>query len=293
MKHNWQTTLLLTLIFLVVQIIGVITAAYAYTGVEEGTAQPPTGMGERPDLAGWQSIVFLLAGIAVSTTIILYLAKHNKVYVWQAWYFLATFIATYLFFSVYTADTTAALLALAVTATRQFTNNAVAHNLVELIMYAGIAVFLAPLFTVNAGVVLLAVMAAYDIWAVNHTGHMVTLADFTRQTSNFPGVNLAPNATPSSKTTTKTDQTITAGVIGGGDLLFPLLFTITVFAASLTTTTLTTAMTYAAITIAGSTTGLLTLFVVAQRHNYYPALPFLATGCFAALLIIRTIHAAF
>ena len=154
-------------------------------------------------------------------------------------------------------------------------------------MYAGIALFLAPLFSVNAAVILLAIMSAYDIYAVRQSKHMVRLAEFTRNTELFPGVNLAPQQT--GKTATS-EETTTTGVLGGGDILFPLLFSLTVFAAAAPQTNLFIATIYSAMISIGATTGLLALLYTSSQNRYYPALPFITTGCLMALVIVRTVH---
>lgn len=290
MKHDWPTTLTLTAIFLVAQAAGIGTAAYAHAQVGADNVGEPPGVGERPEQTGLTGILIVLAGIAISTTAILYLAKNNVVWAWQAWFTVASFIALYLTASVFLPAWLAAITAAAVAATRSLIRHPVTHNAVEIAMYAGIALFLAPLFNVTTATILLAIMAAYDIYAVNKSQHMVTLAEFTRDTDLFPGVNLTPQSSDHSSEQRSNDgETTSGGVLGGGDILFPLLFSETVFFAA-APTSIAYAAAYAGITTIGATAGLLALFLASRQGRYYPALPFLTTGSLTGLLIVQAIN---
>lgn len=207
---------------------------------------------------------------------------------WKAWFSLATFIALYIFTSVYTSDLLAAVIAVVATGLRVAYRHPIIHNLIELAMYAGIAVFITPLFSVNAVVILLGIMSAYDIYAVNRSKHMVRLAEFTRDSELFPGLNLAPKQQPTADTSSETSS---AGVLGGGDILFPMLLATTVFFAATTQTTILTATLYAGLVAIGAGGGLLTLLLISRQGRYYPALPFITTGCLIALVAVRTLHA--
>lgn len=289
-----RATTILVLLFIATQLTGVLTAAYAYSTGDK--LSEPAGVGERPSMSGAQSIIFLLVGIAISTVAILFLARHNTVWVWKAWFTLATFIALYLFLSIYLNDILAATTSLILTALRTTRPTPIVHNTVEITMYAGIALFLAPLFSVSTAIVLLAIMSAYDIWAVNGTKHMVTVAEFTQEAATFPGLNLSPQQTQAETPrgeearVEEPSESKKAGVLGGGDILFPLLFSLTVFQAGASVTSLAAAATYAVIITAGATLGLTSLFRLAQDNQYYPALPFLTTGCLTALVVVRAIH---
>ena len=93
---------------------------------------------------------------------------------------------------------------------------------------------------------------------------MVKMAEFQRENKVFAGLFV-----PYGKK---------AAILGGGDIGFTLLFSGVIlqkfgFLAAL----------ISSLIIAGS---LLALFLIGKKNKYYPAMPFLAGGCFIALGVV-------
>jgi presenilin-like A22 family membrane protease len=282
-------------LFVLAQLIGVFTVTQAVT-VNETVDVASTGLGERPPIEGWQSVAYLVGGILLSTALILYIAKKNWVNIWKYWQSLATGIAVYLAASTFTPPRIATLIGAASFLARLKTTNQYVNNAIELVMYAGITVFLAPIFTVKTALALLAIMSVYDAYAVWKSKHMVTLAEFTRRTKRFPGLTTGKQPSQinhSPPTHSPEENRSSFSVLGGGDILFPLLFTATLYIETVTNgVSPLIALLYALITTTGATTGLIALYATSDGESYYPALPYLTTGVYAGFLAVHAVHLA-
>src|SRR5690606_26012038 len=97
MKHNWNTTILLLSIFVLAQIVGLSFISYSVnTVVVNGQTNidfDQTTIGERPVSSGFESAILIFFGIGIGTVLLLYLARKNKVFLWKAWFFVASVLA--------------------------------------------------------------------------------------------------------------------------------------------------------------------------------------------------------
>lgn len=293
MKHPWTTTASLILLFLISQVIGLsllYTSLNVY--VTDGTQQvlyEDTALGERPALEGASSLIFLIAGVAIGTAMLLLIIRWKALHLWKLWFFLAVLLALTIAFGVLIPFWHAFILALILAGWKVMRPNAIIHNSTEIFMYAGIAILIVPLFDLTWAIVLLVLISIYDVIAVWHSKHMVKMAEAQTKSNLFAGLYLpkkGPKVKLGEKVTTK--KSGGAAILGGGDIAFPLLFAGVVmkwliermghppFTALLVS--LTVAFTTAA--------ALFLLFYFAKKDRYYPAMPFLTAGCFLGLLIV-------
>lgn len=205
------------------------------------------------------------------------------------------------------AEIIAAPLALVLTFYKIVKRNIVVHNITELFIYPGLAIIFLPLVNVVVASILLIAISIYDIIAVWKTKHMISLAKFQlEQLKIFTGFFL-PYLKPKDKAKIqklkamearlkekvkkqkikikkkmkKIKVNVQIAALGGGDVAFPLIFTGTMLMAY--------GLLAAIITILCSTVALFLLFAFSKKGKFYPAMPFLTAGCFAALLIILLI----
>ncbi len=76
-------------------------------------------------------------------------------------------------------------------------------------------------------------------------------------------------------------------ILGGGDIAFPLIFIGVVFTSLLSQGFSTVAAySYSLIIVVTAAISLTVLFVYAEKDKFYPAIPFLATGCFVGYGIV-------
>ncbi|MBN1645482.1 hypothetical protein JW868_00410, partial [Candidatus Woesearchaeota archaeon] len=98
MKHTLTVTIFLVAIYVMTQLVGLglISMAHPSFVDETGTVQVETIQQVeqvQPEARGGHALLFILAGVAIGTALILVLMKYRKVKVWKAWYFLAIMFA--------------------------------------------------------------------------------------------------------------------------------------------------------------------------------------------------------
>lgn len=299
MKHPWQTTLMLIFLFICAQIIGL---ALINMDWPHGT----TAIGERPDLSGYQSFLYLFFGVAIGTALLLLLAKFKRVGIWKVWFALAVFLALSVAFGVLMPVWVALILAAILAILKVFRPDPIVHNITEVFLYAGIAVLLVPIFDIFWMIVVLLVISVYDIIAVLKTKHMVTLAEFQKGSKVFAGLMLSKGKTgeklihlPKPPTPIKSTKTSSHAILGGGDVAFPLLFSGVVmewlleggammswFPYHIEPISRIAAFSLSLIISLFCAVALLMLFYYAKKERYYPAMPAVTIGCLVGFLVM-------
>lgn len=291
MKYNLKIISLLVSFFIFSQIIGLIFVNGSITSINisEGgriEIEHKKTPVERPETTGAESLVFILIGIIIATSILLLLIKFNLLKIWKLWFFFAIWVTITIALAVYMDTYLAAFIAFILGGIKVLRPNTIIHNITEILIYSGIAVLFVPIFELLWVSILLFIISAYDIIAVWKTKHMIKMALFLSKNKLFAGLSF-PVTKIRSKTKTS-DKKIDTAILGGGDIAFPLLFTgvvleelvkngIDKFIAlklSLVVTIITTLM-------------LLLLFLISKRDRFYPAMPFLTIGCIMGYLIIK------
>ncbi len=295
MKHTLPVTITFLLIFIAAQIIGLILIGQSIQSIttEDGetTIQyTDTTVGERPETTGTETLIFIIIGVTIGTTILLLFVKHAKVNWWRTWFLIAAIITMSISFGVITQNALLAwLLAIILGAWKMYKPNPIIHNATEILMYAGIAILLVPILSITAMIILLVLVAIYDAYAVWKSKHMVKMAEFTSKANLFPGIRIGytDKAIKPSKKTAPRKGTPKTGVLGGGDIAFPLLFSGTVMTTMIQQGFLpATAFYYALIITLTAAISLFILFYIAKKDKFYPAMPFITTGCIAGYIII-------
>src|SRR3990167_5746638 len=98
MKHPFSVTALLVFLFLAAQIIGLSLLAINIKEVAtidgaQVVVHDTTTLGDRPQLQGGQSALYLLIGVAIGTALILLLIKFRIFRLWKIWFFLAVWLS--------------------------------------------------------------------------------------------------------------------------------------------------------------------------------------------------------
>ncbi len=303
MKHTWNVTTVLILLFVISQIIGMSLLTLSQEVIQEpdGTIKvdyKQTSLGERPDTQGAQSIVFLVIGVAAGTIILLILAKLGWSRIWKVWFFLAVTTALTIALEVIIKPAAAFITGALLAAWKIIRPNVWVHNITEILVYSGIAILLVPLFDIVSAIIVLILFSLYDAYAVWKSKHMITLAKFQTKSKLFAGLSIAynskskakelPRAPEPTKTTKRKSQAKTRNaILGGGDIAIPLIFTGTVIAYLIEKGySKIAALSISTIITMSATAALLGLFVYAKKDRYYPAIPPLTAGCLIGLGII-------
>lgn len=319
MKHNIPVTAALIIFFLLAQIIGLVlvNADIGKIEVVNGTRvviHQDTSLGPRPELSGMGTFAYIAIGLIIGTLLILLIIRMKKVNLWKTWFFLAVFFAISLSLGVFLNFYLAFVLAFILALIKIMKPNIIIHNITEVLMYAGIAVFLVPLLNVLWAFILLIAISIYDIYAVFKSKHMVTMAKFQAKSQVFAGlfipytakVEAAEKQVSISQKPTKQAKKQPAlpkdfkefeakpgqtekknAVLGGGDVAFPLLFTGAVMESLMIKgLTQAQALSQSVIITITTTIAIALLFVFAKKDKFYPAMPVVTAGCLIGYGII-------
>ncbi len=210
MKHPVNMTLLLTAMFLLAQLVGLMIvneyvdiSASHETGMTVKDTEEFNRIGiEPPEVPNEStSFVFILGSVLLGTVLILLIVRFGKRRLWKAWYLFAVLMALLValnpfifkamvflgivnFVSPYIMT---AVIALCLSVLKVYVQNIYTHNATEILIYGGLAALLVPILNLFSVTVLLVVISAYDAYAVWKSKHMVKMAQFQRDTNLFAG----------------------------------------------------------------------------------------------------------
>jgi len=316
MKHSFKILMIFMALFVLSQVLGLYLLSLSVQEIVQTPEGPKvvysnTTIGERPQVEGYGSIIYIAIGVIIGTVMLLIIAKYNKILIWKIWFFVAAWLTMSISIGVmlnvklaFIAWILAAILALV----KMKYPHPIMHNLTELLMYAGITLLLAPILTVPIAIILLVLISIYDAYAVWKSKHMITMAEFTKKSNLFPGLAItykqnkdktiiltSPAPDKSSKIlkdehkvenksthkSSKKDEAKT-GILGGGDIVFPLLFAGSAFTMLIEKGhSVLNSVAYSSLISLGAAVALFLLFVYGKQDKFYPAMPFITAGCLA------------
>ncbi len=315
MKHNLTITLMLLSFFLLAQVTGLwlINKDSTVAVNAEGdivVSHGDTSLGDRPQTEGFGSFLYLVIGIAIGTILVLILVKFKQANIWKYWFFLAVWMALSLSIGVlvkakilFNYDV-AMLLALVLAIWKIWKPNIFIHNITEVLVYSGIAVLLVPIFDVFWAIMLLIAISIYDMYAVWKSKHMVKMAKFQTKSNVFAGLMIpykmkdmkVQKSSINGKFAKKLDTSTIpkskpkTAILGGGDVVFPLIMTGAVMEGLLREgLTKSQAFMQSSIMILTTTIALALLFFFAKKDRFYPAMPFVTAGCLIGWAIVLLI----
>lgn len=258
MKHNIPVTIALVALFLAAQIIGLII-------IDKFTEKNlPFGI-ERPEFETNFSYISLIVSILIATGLALIIINLGAMKVWKAWFIFASLYLLTIAMTAFFNELTAFIIALGLVLYRTLRLSLVSQNISELFIYSGIAAIFSPVLSIFSAVVLLVLISIYDAIAVWKTKHMVKLAKFQTQSRMFAGLLIPYNKGKK------------AAILGGGDIGFTMIF----FGVVL----IKYSMYHALISALITTLALLLLLLFSKKNKFYPAMPFLSSGCFVGFFI--------
>jgi presenilin-like A22 family membrane protease len=304
MKHAFKITLILLGMFFITQLIG-LTVINAYTPTTEtithtnGTQELievekniPYGLDPPTDTTPETTLVSIVIAILLAVLIMFMLMRFKAEIFLRIWFFSVVALAIGISLNAALMSWQhGALIALAISVPlaylKVYRRNMIVHNATELLVYPGIAVIFVPLLNIWTSVVLLIIISIYDMYAVWHAGFMQKMANYQiKQLKVFSGFFVpylgskqkAKIANLSMKEKATKKIRVNLAILGGGDVIFPLI---------LAGVVLQHLGLFQALTIsAGATIALAALFWKSQKGKFYPAMPFISAGCLIALALI-------
>jgi presenilin-like A22 family membrane protease len=254
-------------------------------GGEKEVVHGETVLGPRPEIFGWESFVWMLSGIAISTVLILIIVWLKKVLWWKGLFFISIFLTISLALGVFLKTEYAFILAFIIAVLKLYKPNLFIHNIAQILMYGGIAVLLVPLFDVTWIIALLLVISLYDIYAVFKSKHMVKMALFQTKSNLFAGITVPLKKAKKIK---GKKIKLREAIIGGGDVAFPLLFAGVIMENLMKLGTIGKEIAFLEVLIIPIIVSLtlLVLLIKGEEGKFYPGMPFITAGCLIAYAII-------
>ncbi|NIO20203.1 MAG: hypothetical protein GTN76_05520 [Candidatus Aenigmarchaeota archaeon] len=304
MKHTISITLIIVLIFLLSQVIGLyaLNVNTVVTQTPEGgivVEHEETAIGERPDIEGPVTFIYIVIAILIGTGLILLLIRLKKIKIWKALYFFAVWMTCSITIGVFFNNILVFVLCFILAFFKIFKPNVWIHNLTELFVYAGIAIIFVPILDIVWVTLLLLAISAYDMFAVWRSKHMVYLAEFQTKSKAFAGVllsykiRLKPEKLKKlKKGKVKVREEYRNAVLGGGDIAFPMLFAGVVMDSMIKMGVHTKifAFLYSMIIPVIVAIILFALLAKASSDRFYPAMPFLTAGCFIGYGLVWVVN---
>lgn len=296
MKHSLKITFVLISLFLLSQVIGLliinkdieITQHADGTITTDHTSEKIIG---KPPINKSAGFIYIFSMILIGTGLAFLLLKFRIIKLWKFWFFIAILFCLTIAFSTFIHYYIAFAVALVLALIRIFKPGVLIHNFTEVFMYSGIALVLVQWMNLFAGFMLLLLISIYDMIAVWKSKHMIKLAKFQTEAKTFAGLLIPYKKSKTigkiAKTIPKRTKKAKIAILGGGDIGFPLVFAGVVMENLIFNGVAKSIAFFTTLIIPlFATIALLFLLLKGKENRFYPAMPFISTGCFVGYLII-------
>jgi len=258
MKYkDWSIVAVLLTIFILTMVFGLYVANKYFVEELPYGLQPPE---VKKEISPW----YLFSAVLIMTGVFLLVYKLGLNILIKIWFFIAFTITASVALSALISPTIAIILALAIFLIKYKEKDMIFHNMSEVLVYVGLSAILIPLFDLLAIVILLLLISIYDFVSVFLTKHMIFLAQIQQKLGLFSGLIIKKGKE--------------VAVLGGGDIVFPLMFASVVLRDY--------HIYYSILTIIFATLSLLLLMYLGERKKFYPAMPFITAGCLLTIPFI-------
>jgi presenilin-like A22 family membrane protease len=317
MKHTAFITIALIALFFIAQGVGLFTVN-KYINVETDSdgvvtiIHEDTVVGPQPDIPPEErsfTFIIITIMILIGTGFLFLLIKFKLGRIWKFWFFFAIAMTLSISFDVYMPELYAIGIAVILAIIRLWKPNVIVHNFSEIFIYTGIAILLLPLLNLFSGILLLVAISIYDMIAVWKSKHMITLAKFQIESKSFAGLSMsytpkkkislpshAPGKKaikpkkPSGRKKKESDESEKPrnAILGGGDIAFPLLFAAAVMEHLIIVNGIPKleALLLSFLVSIGAGIALTFLLLFSKQEKFYPAMPFISSGCIVGYLAI-------
>lgn len=293
MKHSWKITLILIVMFFLAQLIGIFVISNYSPQVKQVTINAttfnvtsynlPYGL-EPPEQDANTNVIYIIISFALAITLMLLLMKYKIEIFLKLWFAAVIVLAlSTTFFSflrpLQSASLIAMLLAIPLAYFKIIRRNIIVHNITEVLIYPGIAAIFVPLLNIRTTIFLLFLISIYDIYAVWHAKFMQKMAKYQISKLGIFSGFFIPYISKSeiAKLKNKKKVKTTVAILGGGDIVFPMIFSgVLLFAKGIAP---------ALFVVFGATLSLFVLFIFSEKGKFYPAMPFISAGCLLGFLV--------
>ena len=265
--------------------------------------ETPEVQGEADYAAFFYSIIF---AFIIAIGLLFLLMRFNLAVIIKIWFFLVVVLAlgialNAILSGIQYASIIALVIAIPLGFIKIFRSTFIVHNFTELLIYPGIAAVFVPLLTLKTIIFLLVIISLYDAWAVWKSGIMQKMAKYQIQELNIFSGFFIPHMTKKLKDKIKAIKNmpkkkqekmkgkkfkITFAILGGGDVVFPILASgVMLKEYGFTTVGELSLPLGSFFVIIGAALGLSYIFFRGKKKKFYPAMPYITTGIFLGMLV--------
>jgi len=308
MKHSLKIVIVLLSMFLLTQLVGLAVIDSYSPVVSQVTTEEnvtfnvttynlPYGTEPDKNISQKDYLWTIIVSLIIAISLIFFLMKFRAELFLRLWFLFVITLALGITFNAFLkplpyASSIALAIALPLALIKVFNRNTLVHNFTEVLIYPGIAAIFVPLLNIWTAIIIFLIISVYDIYAVWHSGFMQQMAKYQIKTLKvFSGFfvpymgkkerALLEKAKKRKGKLKEVKIKVNVAILGGGDVVFPIMLAgvvLGVFGI------------WAAITISlGATAALALLLLFSQKGKFYPAMPFITAGCFAALALVHLI----
>jgi presenilin-like A22 family membrane protease len=306
MKHTLKVTAVLVVMFIVAQLIGIFVAnvylpetklvVNETTGeiIEIEQYNLPYGLDPPEEIEPVQAGTSIIIALAIAVSLLFLLMKLKAETFLRLWFLLVMILGIAIALNAFIIKIpNSAIISLAIAIplgiVKIFQRNFIVHNTTELLIYPGIASVFIPLLNIPIMILLLILISLWDMYAVWKSGIMQKMAMYQMEKLQiFTGFfipylgkkerAMLKRAKAAKKKKGKEKKIkLNLAILGGGDVVFPILLAGVVLK--------TWGLIPALIIPIGATIALAGLFYISKKGKFYPAMPFISAGCFAALAV--------
>ena len=302
MKHSVKITILLIGMFFLAQIIGMaVTNFYSPKIVQNVDASGNVTNLTNYNLPYWAeppqknnpnvNLISIIISFVFIIGIMFIIMKYKVEFFLRVWFFTVIVLSISITLNaalsiLENSSFISFLIALPLAYMKVFKRNIIIHNTTELMIYPGIAAILVPLLNVFAIIVLFIIISLYDIYAVWHSGFMQKMAKYQIKNLKIFSGFFIPYLRKKerdallrikSKNLKNKRIKVNIAILGGGDIVFPIVFSGIVLH--------TFGFIPAFFIAVGATAALAYLLHISEKGKFYPAMPYISIGCFIALAI--------
>jgi presenilin-like A22 family membrane protease len=251
----------------------------------------PQGFEPPEDVKPVSALTSIIIALVVAICVMLLLMKLKAETFLRWWFFVVIIIGLFISIHAFLMKISYAYfialgVAIVLAYFKVFKRNLWVHNFTELLVYPGIAALFVPILSLWVVIILLIIISIYDMYAVWHAGFMQKMAKYqiqkVRVFSGFFVPYLLPGQRAALKKAKETGKglkkiKVQFAILGGGDVVFPIMLSGVLVTQGLIIPAL--------IVTLGATVALATLFYLSKKGHFYPAMPFITTGCLVALIV--------
>lgn len=326
MKHNVKITLILLGMFLIAQLIS-LAVVHAYSphtkqvlnqtsGIVENitiTPQLPYGM-QQPaglNLKPKDYLIQIVISLIIVFAIFFFLTRIRANIIMIIWFAIVVLLTLATSFNAllknYFPNSAflAVVLAFPFMFYKVFQKNLLIHNFTELLIYSGIAAVFVPILNIWTGIVILVLIAVWDVYAVFKSKIMQKMAKYQIQKVGIFAGFFVPYLAKKDKENLKKIRggfqdreirnmteamrekvnkkikqkkiKISLAILGGGDVAFPAIFAGVVLKFL--------GLIPALLVVGFALLSLALLLILARKDKFYPAMLFITPGCIIGWLI--------